>query len=122
MISLTLESSSDRSKENQGRICGHKENNIMSSAETEIKFLGVKPISLTLPEDEIQILTKRYNSDKTSPYIKESIQRKLGGRCVICGGLAEHIASYDCAGATRIERYCDACVKKTFARNEMVGA
>jgi hypothetical protein len=49
---------------------------------------------------------------------KDTIQKKLGGTCVICGGLAEKIASYDCAGATRIERYCDSCVEKTFSRTQ----
>jgi hypothetical protein len=50
-----------------------------------------------------EVLKKAFYSGKLSPIGKDTIQKKLGGRCVICGGLAEHIASYDCAGATRID-------------------
>ena len=52
--------------------------------------------------------------DFSSPLSKDNIQKKLDGRCIICGGLAEHLSSYDCSGATRIERYC---VEKQFSRS-----
>jgi hypothetical protein len=81
----------------------------------------IKPIILDLPDTTVQKLKQQYNSNRTSSWNKEAIQKKLGGRCCVCGELASQIASYDCAGATRIERYCDSCVKKTFARSEKVG-
>jgi hypothetical protein len=82
----------------------------------------IKPISLSLEDEETEVLKKAFYSGRLSPTGKDTIQKKLGGTCVICGGLAQKIASYDCAGfATRIERYCDSCVKKTFARSEKVG-
>ena len=87
-------------------------------SETSQSPATIKPISLGLPDAEIETLKKEFYSNKWTGKSKESIQRKLGGRCVICGGLAEHIASYDCNGAVRIERYCSPCVKKTFSRTQ----
>jgi hypothetical protein len=78
----------------------------------------IKPISLSLEDEEIEVLKKAFYSGRLSPTGKDTIQKKLGGTCVICGGLAQKIASYDCAGATRIERYCDSCVEKTFSRTQ----
>lgn len=78
----------------------------------------IKAISLGLQDTELERLKQRFNSSssKIGSWEKDKIQHKLGGMCVICGGLASQMASYDCAGATRIERYCDACVQKTFSR------
>ena len=75
----------------------------------------IKPIDVTMTQ--LELLKKALNNSKISPAGKERIQKESGfGMCVVCGGIAQHIASYDCAGATRIERYCDACVEKTFSR------
>ena len=74
----------------------------------------IKPIDVTTTQ--LEILKKALNSRKISPSAKERIQKESGfGMCCCCGGIATQTASYDCAGATRIERYCDACVQKTFS-------
>jgi hypothetical protein len=87
------------------------------SVEESQSLRTIKPISLDMADEEIEVLKKAFYSGRLSPTGKDTIQKKLGGTCVICGGLAQKIASYDCAGATRIERYCSPCVNKTFARN-----
>ena len=75
----------------------------------------IKPIDVTTTQ--LEILKKALKSSKISPAGKERIQKQSGfGMCCCCGGIATQTASYDCAGATRIERYCDTCVEKTFSR------
>ena len=71
------------------------------SIEESQSLRTIKPISLDMAEQEIEVFKKAFYSGKLSPMGKDTIQKKLGGMCVICGGLAQHIASYDCAGATR---------------------
>jgi hypothetical protein len=87
------------------------------SVEESQSLRTIKPISLDMADEEIEVLKKAFYSGRLSPTGKDTIQKKLGGTCVICGGLVQKIASYDCAGAIRIERYCSPCVNKTFARN-----
>lgn len=82
--------------------------------ESETKFLGVKPIDI--PEDKLQLLKQVLNSSRVAPMTKETIQKKITGMCSLCGGIAQHIASYDYNGATKIERYCSVCVEKQFSR------
>ena len=75
----------------------------------------IKPIDVTMTQ--LELLKKALKSSKISPAAKEQIQKESGfGMSCCCGGIAQHIASYDCAGATRHERYCDDCVNKTFWR------
>jgi hypothetical protein len=77
----------------------------------------IKPIDVTMTQ--LEILKKALNNRKISPLEKERIQKESGfGMCCLCGGIATQTASYDCAGATRIERYCDSCVEKTFSRTQ----
>ena len=80
----------------------------------------IKPISIDLPDTEIATLKELLRSKRYTYYCNERIRKKLGGSCCLCGGLAERIASYDCVGITRIERYCDPCVEKTFSRTPKV--
>jgi hypothetical protein len=68
---------------------------------------------------QLELLKKTLNNRKISPVAKERIQKESGfGMCCLCGGIATQTANYDCAGANRIERYCDTCVLKTFARSD----
>ena len=48
------------------------------------------------------------------------LKKLVGSWCVVCGAIPTQIASYDYNGATKIERYCDSCVEKQFAREQVV--
>ena len=75
----------------------------------------IKPIDVTMTQ--LELLKKALKSNKLSPGAKERIQKESGfGMCCCCGGIPTQMASYDCAGASRVERYCDSCVEKTFSR------
>jgi hypothetical protein len=76
----------------------------------------IKPINI--PADQLEILKHVMTSKRYSDISRETLLKKISGRCCVCGGIPTQIASYDCSGATRIERYCDSCVEKTFARSE----
>jgi hypothetical protein len=85
-------------------------------------MFGAEPVSIKrmdTPAEELAVLEQVLDSNKISPMTKDKLLKKtVGSWCVICGGIPTQIASYDCSGATRIERYCDACVEKTFSRTE----
>ncbi len=75
----------------------------------------IKPIDVTITQ--LELLKQKLNSNRISPTAKERIQKESGfGMCLICGGIATQKASYDCQGATKIERYCSPCVEKQFSR------
>jgi hypothetical protein len=89
---------------------------IMSVEESQ-SLRTIKPIDVTTTQ--LEILKHKLKSSKISPAAKEKIQKESGfGMCCCCGGIATQTASYDCAGATRIERYCNPCVEKTFSHTQ----
>lgn len=66
------------------------------------------------PAEELAVLKQALDSNNITSIVKDKILKKIAGSwCVICGGIPTQIPSYDCAGATRIERYCDSCGEKT---------
>lgn len=71
---------------------------------------------MNIPADKLELLNYAMTSKRYTPVARDRLLTKISGRCVICGGIPTQIASYDCAGATRIERYCDSCVEKQFSR------
>ena len=70
---------------------------------------SITPIPLT--EDQLKLLNRM--SRLTTDYDREYIRKHTGtGICVMCENFATYVATYDVGGgATRIERYCDRCVK-----------
>jgi hypothetical protein len=88
------------------------------SSEFETKFLGIKPMNI--PADQLEILNHAMTSKRYTPVSRDRLQAKISGRCCVCGGIPTQIASYDCSGATRIERYCSPCVEKQFSRTQKV--
>lgn len=65
---------------------------------------------IPLTQDQLNLLNRM--SPPTTDYGREYIRKRTGsGFCVMCENFATYIASYDVGGATRIERYCDTCVK-----------
>jgi hypothetical protein len=73
------------------------------------KFLGVKPINAS--EEDLEMLKKVLDSKVSDSGKTGKVKRVLGSYCIVCGALPTQIATYDYVGATRIERYCDSCVK-----------
>ena len=69
---------------------------------------SITPIPLT--EDQLKILNRMSRS--TTDYDREYIRKRTGtGSCVMCENFATYLATYDVGGATRIERYCERCIK-----------
>jgi hypothetical protein len=69
------------------------------------------------PAEELAVLKQVLDSNNITPMVKDRLVKKVvGSWCVICGGIPTQIASYDVGGAKKFERYCDACVEKTFSR------
>lgn len=82
---------------------------------SEVRPTTIQRIDIT--DHQLEILKKALNSSKLSPAAKETLQKQSGfGMCCVCGGIATQRASYDCQGATRIEKYCLPCVEKQFSR------
>ena len=70
---------------------------------------SITPIPLT--EDQLKLLNRM--SQSTTDYDhREYIRKRTGtGSCVMCENFATYLATYDVGGATRIERYCERCIK-----------
>ena len=69
---------------------------------------SITPIPLT--EDQLKLLNRM--SRPTTDYDREYIRKHTGtGICVMCENFATYLATYDVGGATRIERYCETCIK-----------
>jgi hypothetical protein len=65
---------------------------------------------LSLTEDQLKLLNRK--SGSTTDYDREYIRKRTGtGIYVMCENYATYLVTYDVGGATRIERYCDECVK-----------
>ncbi len=80
----------------------------MISCKTTLEKPRITRISLT--QDQLKLLNRMSRS--TTDYDREYIRKRTGtGSCVLCENFATFIATYDVDGATRIERYCDRCVK-----------
>jgi hypothetical protein len=78
----------------------------------------VRPI--TVPQDQLEHLKEVLNSNKFTPSRKETVQKRITGCCCVCGDIPTMQVSYDADGATRIEKYCDKCIKNVFAREAVL--
>ncbi len=79
----------------------------------------VKP--LDIPEDNLKQLKEFVSSNKHTFTQKEIMIKKVAGRCCcVCGGIPSLQVSYDMQGARLIERYCESCIKKVYAREEVL--
>ena len=80
----------------------------MASRKTSLEKPRITRLSLT--EDQLKLLNRK--SGSTTDYDREYIRKHTGtGICVMCENFATYLVTYDVGGATRIERYCDGCVK-----------
>jgi hypothetical protein len=78
----------------------------MASRKTSLDKPRITRISLT--EDQLKLLNRKSTTD----YDREYIRKHTGtGICVMCENFATYLVTYDVGGATRIERYCERCIK-----------
>jgi hypothetical protein len=78
----------------------------------------VRPINT--PAEQLQQLKEVLNSNRLTPSRKEAVQKKVTGCCCICGSIPTMQVSYDADGATRIEKYCDNCIKSVYSREAVL--
>lgn len=84
---------------------------------SEKKFLGLKPVAIS--QEDTKLLNEVMNSKLGTMQKDRKIRKITGGLyCAICGGIPTQIATFDCGGATQIERYCTPCVEKQFSKAE----
>ena len=64
--------------------------------------------------DRVEVLLKNNSMNKA-----EIIKKITGFRiCSSCGDIPDLELSYDLQGATKVERYCNNCAEKVFAREK----
>ena len=68
---------------------------------------------IDIPPDKLEEAKRILKSDHVAEADKRDLMRNLKmGRCCVCDKYATHKVSYDIDGATLIERYCDACLRR----------
>lgn len=67
-----------------------------------------------IPSDKLEVMQKILKSNVNEAVKQNIIKQLSGGVCIICRGIPTHEVVYDVDKATRIERYCDACVKTVY--------
>ena len=76
---------------------------------------------ITFPEDQREELKKFLESKKNSSSSKEAmIKHVIGGKCCIRRELPTMQVVYSLERSTKIERYCDKCIKNVFAREAVL--
>jgi hypothetical protein len=65
-------------------------------------------------------MQKILKSNVTEPVKGKIIKQLSGGVCFICRGIPTHEVLYDVYKATKIERYCDNCVKTVYEREAVL--
>lgn len=51
---------------------------------------------------------------------KEAVMKDITGVCCVCRNIPSMQVSYDMNGATKIEKYCDSCIQKVYAREQVL--
>ncbi len=90
-------------------------------------FIGLRPIG---PDTEVATSIYKRKSNNNAERIRAGLFSLRKARaiqtanrfCTTCGNLASQIALFDCDGATRLERYCQACIdaNKHLAPSELM--
>jgi hypothetical protein len=76
---------------------------------------------LEFPKDTLNKLQKLVSSNVTEDVKKLGIKKLTGvSRCCGCGGIPTHEIIYNVENATRIERYCEKCVKSIYPREAVL--
>ncbi len=77
---------------------------------------------LNFPKDVLEALERIVSSKNMMDVTKHARIRKLseGSACCICRGIPTHEVVYHLDGATRMERYCQDCIKKVYERTPVL--
>jgi hypothetical protein len=77
---------------------------------------------LKFPKDTLDKLEKLASSNVTEDVKKLGIKKLTGGvsPCCVCGDIPTYEILYKYEDATRVERYCDKCVKSVYAREAVL--
>jgi hypothetical protein len=77
---------------------------------------------LNIPKEKLEVLQKVMSSPQTTDDIKKMMIKKFAqvSPCCICGGIPSLEVVYDADGASRVERYCEACANRVFSRNDVI--
>ena len=77
---------------------------------------------LNIPKEKLEVLQKVVTSPHTTDETKKLMIKKFAqvSPCCICGGIPSLEVVYDADGASRVERYCEACANRVFSRNAVV--
>lgn len=75
--------------------------------------------NLDLTKDELAAIEKIKQS-ATTPYRKHILIKEILGTnlCCICSEIPQLMVRYDIGGATRIEMYCQTCIKSVYERDD----
>jgi hypothetical protein len=76
---------------------------------------------LEFPKDTFDKLQQLVSANVTQDVKKLGIKKLTGvNPCCVCGGIPFYQVLYDVENATRIERYCDKCVKSIYAKEAVL--
>ncbi len=77
---------------------------------------------LNIPKDKLEVLERIVSSRSIMDNTKRTMIRKLseGSACCICRDIPTHEVIYPLEGATRMERYCQDCIKKVYQREPVL--
>ncbi len=73
------------------------------------------------PSDKMEVMLKIQKSNVAEEVKDKIIKKFCGGTCCMCRRIPSHEVIYDVGDkATRIERYCDNCVKSVYEREAVL--
>jgi hypothetical protein len=93
----------------------------MAYPSNQIRIRDGKVTPIVIPDHQLAELKKVLESKTNSSWRKDAmIKQVIGGNCCICREIPSMQVVYSLEGATRIERYCDRCIKNVFAREAVL--
>jgi hypothetical protein len=93
----------------------------MAYPSNQLRIREGKVTPITVPQDQLEELKKVLESKNYSSWRKDAmIKQVMGGTCCVCREVPSMQVTYSLEGATRIERYCDRCIKNIFAREAVL--
>ena len=77
---------------------------------------------LNIPKEKLEVLQKVVSSHHTTEAVKKIMIKKyaLVSPCCVCGGIPSLEVIYNADGASKVERYCEACANRVFSRNAII--
>ena len=77
---------------------------------------------LNLPKEILEVPQKVVTSPQTTDDIKKLMIKKFAqvSPCCVCGGIPSLEVVYDADVASRVERYCESCVRRVYEREQVL--